>query len=409
MPLTPAGSASEPMTGGQYSLVRAALGAYLTVRLALLLPYAAELFSSAGMVPDGTASPLLRAFPNVLALVDTPAFVAAFVATGVVAALLLAAGWHDRAAALYLAYLGACLFGRNPLIANPSLPFVGWMLLAHALLPPAPYGSWAARDRADPGGGWTFPRSLHVVAWIVMAASYSYSGWCKLDSPSWLDGTALRHVLENPLARPIVLRDLLSTLPPAAFAAMTWSVLALEIAYAPLALVARLRPWLWLVMAAMHVGLVALIDFAELSAGMLLLHAFTFDPAWVPAKVAPAPGIVRYDGGCALCHGWVRFLLAEDRTPGGAFRFAPLEEGAQAATIVVETGTTRLERSDAVLHILEHLGGAWRVAGTTARLLPRRARDTAYDFVARSRRRVFGTTKDACPMMPREMRARFVA
>jgi hypothetical protein len=34
-------------------------------------------------------------------------------------------------------------------------------------------------------------------------------------------------------------------------------------------------------MVMMHAGLVVVVDFADLSLGMLLLHAFTFDPAWL--------------------------------------------------------------------------------------------------------------------------------
>jgi len=44
----------------------------------------------------------------------------------------------------------------------------------------------------------------------------------------------------------------------------------------------------------MHLGILALVAFAELTLGMLLVHAFTFDPAWLPRRNAgaasPAPG-----------------------------------------------------------------------------------------------------------------------
>ena len=34
-------------------------------------------------------------------------------------------------------------------------------------------------------------------------------------------------------------------------------------------------------MVGLHIGLLTLINFADLSAGMIVLHLFTFDPAWV--------------------------------------------------------------------------------------------------------------------------------
>jgi predicted DCC family thiol-disulfide oxidoreductase YuxK len=123
-----------------------------------------------------------------------------------------------------------------------------------------------------------------------------------------------------------------------------------------------------------------------------------------------------YDGSCALCHGTVRFVLAHD-PEGRAFRFAPLDsaafrERAQGArlpdSLVVQTRDGRLlTRSTAVLHVLERLGGAWRLLAGLGRLAPRPLRDLAYDCVARTRYRIFGRKDDACPMIPQEQRARF--
>jgi predicted DCC family thiol-disulfide oxidoreductase YuxK len=117
--------------------------------------------------------------------------------------------------------------------------------------------------------------------------------------------------------------------------------------------------------------------------------------------------LVLYDGTCALCHGVVRFLLVRDRD-GTRFLFSPLEEGARAQTVQVKTESgVLLSRSDAVLHLLERLGGAWRVLGRTGRLLPRKLRDAVYDVVARHRTRLFGRTQSACPVIPEELRSRF--
>jgi hypothetical protein len=271
-------------TGGQYSLFRLLFGTYLLVHFVQLVPWGEELFSNQGVLPVASASPILHLFPNVLALSDAPTTVAALLAAGVVLSVLFAVGLCDRVAALGLWYLWACLFGRNPLIANPSIPFVGWLLLAHVFLPPAPFGSWAARGRIDPGGEWRMPQAIYVAAWVVMAVGYSYSGYTKLISPSWRDGTALAHVLDNPLARPGWLREALLSLPAWLLHLGTWAALGLELAFAPLALFGRLRPWLWALMLLMHLSLILLIDFADLSLGMVMIHLFTWDPRWVGAE-----------------------------------------------------------------------------------------------------------------------------
>jgi predicted DCC family thiol-disulfide oxidoreductase YuxK len=201
---------------------------------------------------------------------------------------------------------------------------------------------------------------------------------------------------------------------------MTWSALALELLAAPLALVKRLRPWVWLALLAMHLGLIVLIDFVDLSVGMLIIHAFTFDPAWLPPRERSQPLWLFYDGTCGLCHGAVRSVLAEDRT--GIFRFAPIggeafvaRVGDQVArtlpdSIVLQTASGELlTRSAAVRAVLDELGGLWRVVAVGMGLVPRAISDFFYDRVASVRRRLFRAPRDVCPVMPSELRTRFAS
>jgi predicted DCC family thiol-disulfide oxidoreductase YuxK len=406
-------------TGGQYSLFRALFGAYLFIHFAQLVPWGAELFSNRGVLPDGAASPVLHLFPNMLALYDAPAFVTVLLVFAAGASVLLAIGWFDRAAAIALWYVLACLFGRNPLIANPGLPYVGLLLLAHACLPRAPYGSFERRGQVDPGSQWRMPQEIYLLVWVLMALGYSYSGYTKLISPSWVDGTALERVLNNPLARPGVLREAMLALPPVFLQLATWGALALELLFAPLALSRRLRPWLWTAMLTLHLGLIALIDFADLSLGMVMLHLFTFDPGWIRPLRAKGVATVFYDGHCGLCHRAVRFLLAEDRR-GAAFRFAPLNSDIFRATVAEERRAALpdslivltaegelLSRSSALNYAMQRLGGLWRAAVWLTNPLPLAWLDAAYDAVARMRQRCFPQPESACPLLPPDLRARF--
>jgi predicted DCC family thiol-disulfide oxidoreductase YuxK len=155
----------------------------------------------------------------------------------------------------------------------------------------------------------------------------------------------------------------------------------------------------------MHLALILLIDFADLSLGMVMLHLFTFDPAWIRPRVRGAPRTVFYDGQCGFCHGFVRFVLSEEPS-GEGFRFAPLATG---ETIVVRTGEgALLTRSTAVLHILGRLGGFWRILGGVGRMIPASLRDGLYLAFSRIRRRLFSKPEQACPRMPQSLRARFV-
>jgi predicted DCC family thiol-disulfide oxidoreductase YuxK len=292
------------------------------------------------------------------------------------------------------------------------------MLLAHACLPAGPYGSADGMRRSDAGMFWRFAQPLHLVAWGVLAAGYSYSGYTKLISPSWMDGTAVRHVLESPLARPGMIRELLLSLPAPVHAALTYGALGLELFFLPLAVFRRARPILWTGLLAMHFSLIALVDFADLSLGMVMIHLFTFDPGWIP-RTAGGPLTLFFDGGCGLCHRLVRFVLSEDRA--GEVRFAPLGGTAfakrvpelvqrapfESLVLLTEDGRT-LTSSSAVLHLLGRLGGLWRIASALAIRVPRPLRDGAYRLVAANRGRLFAAPAAVCPVVPASLRERFL-
>lgn len=152
----------------------------------------------------------------------------------------------------------------------------------------------------------------------------------------------------------------------------------------------------------------------------MMTHRFTFVPAWLRSRKAERPELVFYDGHCGLCHWAVRFILAHDRT-GEAFRFASLESDtfrtmlSEAARIslpdslVVQTDEGRiLTRSGAVLHILRRLGGMWGVFGSVTAIIPVSLRDRMYDGIARIRHRLFQAPAASCPIIPVDLRVRFL-
>jgi hypothetical protein len=268
------------LTGQQYSLYRLIFGTYLFIHFAELIAWGPELFSDRGVLPNPTLSPLAHLFPNVLALWDSAPFIQGLLALAAALSVLFAVGLWDKIAAVTIWYIWACLLGRNPLISNPSIPFVGWLLLAHTLLPGAPKGSlaaWKGKCNSD----WQMSPDIYAFAWILMALGYTYSGYTKLVSPSWVDGTALSRVLHNPLARADFLNNTLLAMPSTFLRVATWAALALELTFGPLALSRRCRPIIWTTMLGLHIGLLTLINFADLSAGIIVFHLFTFDPAWV--------------------------------------------------------------------------------------------------------------------------------
>lgn len=400
----------ETFTGGQYSLYRALLGAFLVVHFAMLLPYGAEVFARDGLLSSATLSPYIGALPNPLAWFDSFVGVSILLAAGLLSGLALAIGWFDRIAATVAALILGWLFQRNPLIANPSLPLVGWLLLMHVFVPPRPYGSIAALRVGGADPAWRLPRHLQLAAWTVLALAYTHSGYTKLLSDSWIDGQTIRLVLENPLARDHALRELLLATPPIVLEVLTWSVLWIEVLFAPIVLSRRLRPILWTAMLLAQLGFLCLLNFADLTFPMLLAHLITFDPAWVRRWMPKGKGVLLFDGNCAFCHATVRFALAEDRD--ARVRYAPLTSDLackitanlprtwKGDTIILIDERGHATKSRAVAGVLEHLGGLWWLLGRLLRLVPRAIADTAYDAVGRIRYKLGSYHSASCPILP---------
>jgi hypothetical protein len=154
---------------------------------------------------------------------------------------------------------------------------VGFLLLFCVLVPLGePLTTGGKRDPE-----WRMPAMIYWGAWFLLVAGYTYSGVWKALSPSWQNGSALHHLLMNPLARPGACRDWLLALPPGIPVALTWIALAGELTALPFSSfrLGRLITWTW--MLAMHLAILLVVDFTDLTLGMLMIQLFTFDPEWL--------------------------------------------------------------------------------------------------------------------------------
>lgn len=192
--------------------------------------------------------------------------------------------------------------------------------------------------------------------------------------------------------------------------AMTWGALALEVLFVLLVIFKKMRPWGWFFMLCMHVGLLCLINFSDLTLGMIMVHFFTFDPAWIKPRPIQGKLAVFYDGTCGFCHSFVRFVLSENKTRQ-AFRFVPLQSlftGDEVPdSLVVEEGGRLLVKSAAVFRVLASLGGVWKIFAHVLSCIPVKLSDWVYDCMARIRHRIFAKPKGTCPIIPKEMREFF--
>jgi predicted DCC family thiol-disulfide oxidoreductase YuxK len=104
-------------------------------------------------------------------------------------------------------------------------------------------------------------------------------------------------------------------------------------------------------------------------------------------------------------------------------KFAPLQgafaldvlsrhpEMQRVDSLVLVRGTGANEtvsaQSAAVADVLQYLGGGWKIAGMTLRVVPRFIADAAYAAFGRIRYRVFGRF-ESCRVPSAEQRARFI-
>lgn len=353
-----AGTGSEP-AGGRSSIVWTG-GTYSLLRIGIALVAGAALFvRSSDAIAGGLGSTLALGL---------------WIALG-----LIGLGYFDRWSALAVVAAGAALELAGPNGFSPA----AWALVALfglvAAVPPGPYLSLAAKGRVDPGGGWRMPAWIAAAAWGVQLA---------ILCPAWNEQAP----------------------------ALAWVPFGLT---GLLALTPRTRPFAWALALVLHVVATA-TDPEPLirgAAGLGLL-GFSFTPSWIGRRDGDGVEQVFYDGACGLCHGAVRFLLAED--PAGVLSFAPIAgdsfresipddlQGRLPDSILVLTEKGELlDRSRAVVHTLSRLGGVWHVAAFFGEAVPLAVRDPLYDFIAKRRHRWFETPAEACPLLPPHLMERF--
>lgn len=383
-------------TGGQYSLYRAGLAVAAVCAVAAVA-------SVVGNGPSEATSGFPASRPRVGAI---------GLALAVPAALALALGFRDRVAACVL----VALVAGAELLASGSLAIPSWtgllteraglvlvgLLVLHICTPRAPFGSFDARERVDPRGGWQRPGWMTEIGWLLLVVVTAAALFVADDSRTSL-GRLTRH---GP-----------------------------ELAAALVGLLARsTRPAAWSVLVLWHLAAVSAFGSPGGEASRLLLIAFAAEPGWwggrslqVRSASDPIPARLFYDGDCGFCHRSVRFVLSEElATPTDLRpRFAPLGSATFAKRLAshpeldpaslpdsivleLENGAI-LTRSAAALEIASRLGGFWRFLALIGSRLPSGLLDAGYDAIARVRKQLFAQPKDACPILPAELRMRFDA
>jgi hypothetical protein len=230
------------------------------------------MFSNEGVFGNPSLNFSYGFFPDILNYYDSYLFVRGFLIVLILLSILFISGIKRRVVSVLLWYGWACLLNRNNMIINPGMPYIGWLLLACTFVP---------EGENQRNHNWTIPSYVIFAAWLIMSLGYTLSGFDKLHSASWINGSTFSILLENPLSRNTVLREISLNIPATVFHFITWAALLCELLFLPLSLFARTRKYAWTGMVIMHLGILCYINFTDLTIGMLMIHLFTFDPAWL--------------------------------------------------------------------------------------------------------------------------------
>jgi Vitamin K-dependent gamma-carboxylase len=238
----------------------------------------AAFFGKSGVLPK---QPSTGGVWGVLGIFPSDFVVQILFAVLLLASLALVLGYHTRLAAV-LVFIGVMSFERrNPYVFNTG----DWLLRLMAFyIMLAPSGAALSLDRfrANRSRFWEFPlRSPWVVRLMQVQLSVVYFAalWDKLQGTTWNDGTAVSYAMR--------ISDVhrfpdLGFLIHSAFLSnvMTFGTLVIEFSVAVFVWNRRLRPWVLLAGALLHLGIEYSIRVGFFSLGMLTLYLAFLEPEW---------------------------------------------------------------------------------------------------------------------------------
>jgi len=234
------------------------------------IPSSAAIWSDQGLVPVPSYNLTNGVFPNILNHFDSPQQVIIFLILLAAFALSFMLGFGRRWAGFILWYGWACLFNRNNLTLNPSIPYIGWLLLASCFVPTGEPWGVSKND-----SGWQMPKAILQGAWILLILGYFFSGVDKLQSVSWVNGSAMKKIMECHLGLGWNER-LIEKLPSGLFMVLNWIAIGLELLCLPLALFKPTRQLAWSCTLLVQIGISLILDIYPIVLGMLAILIFTF-------------------------------------------------------------------------------------------------------------------------------------
>lgn len=374
----------------QFSIVRIILGLYLTQYFIRLIPHGTLLFSEQGMISDIT---LNYTYPFTFWFIEHfthPLSVTTLLIALTILAILFTLGIHRKIVAALLWCGWVILFNLNNLTNDPSLAFIGLLLLVFAATSNGEPMLWNHRFLpADKN--WEMSAIIYWGMWFVLCASFTISGLEKFASEMWRSGDALLTFYTGPIALSNQFVTWIITWPAGLHQALTWITLYSQVFAFAFLFFKRTRILFLITTIFLFAASLPVLDLMEVLVGMLIFYFFLFDINWFQTNTHLTVWI---DDNCPICRTFAAGVKGEDinnRITILPFSDASLMEHLSHQEIIamkemVAYDGEHIFRGDkAVIKSLTHLGGIW-ICSYILYVIPKRIRRYIYRKIAKNRR-----------------------
>lgn len=184
-----------------YIIFRFLFGIYFVYYFVRSFPYVVSVYSNEGMLRFFEFNWTYGMFPNFLYVFDSPIVVTATIFVGIVFAVLFSLGFVPRVSAFFLWYIQTALFNRNNLTGDPSIAYVGLLLLILALLPQVRPLTKYFLSKKDIAKEIVVPFYVFYVPVFIFCLTFTMSALDKVNAVSWRNGEAFRLILNLPIAK----------------------------------------------------------------------------------------------------------------------------------------------------------------------------------------------------------------
>ncbi len=242
-------------------------GVYFMYYSIRMIPYVEELYGESGIVSDISLNWTYGLFPNIFSVFPGAGTAFILYVGIIIFAGLLAFGYVPRISALGIWYAQTALYNRDILTSEPSLAFVGLLLVTLALVPNQPKLSLKKTKEKV-----VVPYFVFFLPVIIFCLTFTVSALDKTISSSWISGTALIHMLDMGIMKDNFIAHFFYAHSEVTSIA-SYLAMFVQLVCLPLLILGLYRVALLLNMAA-FICIFYLIDINQVIYGMLFFYSF---------------------------------------------------------------------------------------------------------------------------------------